>query len=550
MSRIGSTLARATALYALLCGASAGIAAELAPINPYLADSNRSSLHGSPDVQKVSRIAGPSGPGPTLAPGELRWVPLGPYEASALAYSSPYADGRRTLITGSIDKLVKLDADTLRVISTYAVRSGPYVGAEQAPAIIDRFDALVAGGDRQALYDEVYKYFVPVMSDDHLMNIYGILTRENERLFFFKDPASGKRFLQMYGDAVQGDRESPLALRRQWELPLLFGREFIPFAANMSYDGWIIVLGKSGTLLAVSRDLKRHFAIDLAPRSDGAENARGNMQSYVRNSFALDDAGGIYVVTRDFFGRILWTGAGFSTDESKGAWRIEYPPGTRGSGTTPVLMGFGDKEDHLVVVADGSDSDPHMTVFWRDAIPADWQGMPGFPRRMAGRAPVRFIGDTPVTTRLENSPPVMGYGIFSAAESPSQPVPDQGSVLKNFLAEAVAGQVSGSEAIGGVKWEWNPKTRRLAIAWQTPLKLAQTICTPAVDNLLYCIGRREGQFTMEAIDWNTGASAFHYVLGPSFRYYSYNPVSIAPNGALDLMSWMGMGLVRVFPRAH
>ena len=36
-------------------------------------------------------------------------------------------------------------------------------------------------------------------------------------------------------------------------------------------------------------------------------------------------------------------------------------------------------------------------------------------------------------------------------------------------------------------------------------------------NLAYTVGARDGDWTLEAIDWSTGESAFHYVTG-SNRY--------------------------------
>lgn len=35
--------------------------------------------------------------------------------------------------------------------------------------------------------------------------------------------------------------------------------------------------------------------------------------------------------------------------------------------------------------------------------------------------------------------------------------------------------------------------------------------------MVYTVGARDGQWTLEAIDWMTGASVFHYVTG-SARY--------------------------------
>jgi hypothetical protein len=67
------------------------------------------------------------------------------------------------------------------------------------------------------------------------------------------------------------------------------------------------------------------------------------------------------------------------------------------------------------------------------------------------------------------------------------------------------------------------------------------------NELVYCIGRREKNFTLEAIDWKTGKSSFHYILGPEMKYFAYNSLVVTLKGAVDLHSWIGMGLVRMHP---
>ena len=62
---------------------------------------------------------------------------------------------------------------------------------------------------------------------------------------------------------------------------------------------------------------------------------------WVRNSIAVDDEGGIYVVSRKHVHKVVWTGNGFSKDVKDGAWVAEYRNSKGGgSGATPALMGF------------------------------------------------------------------------------------------------------------------------------------------------------------------------------------------------------------------
>lgn len=46
---------------------------------------------------------------------------------------------------------------------------------------------------------------------------------------------------------------------------------------------------------------------------------------------------------------------------------------SRGSGTTPTLMGFGDDPDKFVVIADGAEGGTNLVAFWRDDIPEDFE---------------------------------------------------------------------------------------------------------------------------------------------------------------------------------
>jgi hypothetical protein len=247
--------------------------------------------------------------------------------------------------------------------------------------------------------------------------------------------------------------------------------------------------------------------------------------------------------------RVQWTGSDFSMDPALGAWQAPYPSGVAGSGTTPVLMGFGTAEDHLVLIADGMSDDPRLMLFWRDQIPADWPGLPGYDRRVAGVAEVGFVPGQKSRARVENSPAVMGWGIFATPESPAVPAAKQDSFVKNFLAEVISTALPGSEAVGGTKWEWDPQTRELKQMWMSDLKLSASMCSISRPNeLIYCIGRRANNFTLEALHWRDGSPAFHYILGPSMKYYAYNNLVVTPTGAVDLHAWLGMGLVRIDPR--
>ena len=179
----------------------------------------------------------------------------------------------------------------------------------------------------------------------------------------------------------------------------------------------------------------------------------------VDNSIAIDERNGIYVVTSRRMLKVVWNGQKLSTDEQDGAWEsgYEWTPAeqalagaiSRGSGTTPTLMGFGDDPDKLVVIADAAESGTNLVAFWRDEIPADFAQKPGTKsRRIADQARIEISQLT-----IEPSPNVLGYGV--AVINGSYPEPYK---VPGFPNAFTAG-VTRPAPLGIEKFEWNPKTR-------------------------------------------------------------------------------------------
>ena len=521
-------------------------AENLPPRNPYMADSFWPLIHGGSDGSKISPQAGPLVKSRALRSDEIKWKATGPMESLNTHYSSLYPDGRRVMWVGTHQQLIKLDADTMETLSTYVMNKGIYISADDIERIDRKYDEYIAQDNRQAIFDMADKYIGDALRSEQIGNAYSLLTRDNEHSYYFKDPETGKRYLRFYGDAIEGDASSDIELKREWELPEFEGRPFVPFAMNMTFDGWLILASTTGQLLAVKTDFSDHKFVNLVPRDKNLQSLDA-MQSFVRNGIVIDNNNGIYVVTQDFMARVQWTGTDFSIDPDDGAWTAKYPSGLKGSGTTPALMGWGE-EDHLVSIVDGESK--RLLAFWRDEIPADWKGIDGYDRRVAGVAPIRFSDDPNAPTRVENASTVMGYGIFFANELASVPPPSQGNnFVKNFLAGAISSGLSGSEAVGGTKWVWNTETRQLEQQWIVPLKLTGGMCTiSSPTRVLYCISRHDGNFHLEGIDWDTGKTRVRYKLGTSVKFFPWNNMVVAPNGAVDLFNWLGMGIMRMQPK--
>ncbi|MGI9322867.1 MAG: hypothetical protein ACR2PJ_04710, partial [Pseudomonadales bacterium] len=290
---------------------------------------------------------------------------------------------------------------------------------------------------------------------------------------------------------------------------------------NMSYDGWLIIVTEHGYLLAVRPDFSDHRVARLQ-HADGAQDktTRPTGGGWVRNAPALAEDGGVYVVSQEYMHKAVWTGDGFSTDEADGAWAVAYDNSWgHGSGATPSLMGFGKDDDRLVVITDGSER-MNLVAYWRDEVPHDWQPLPGQPRRVAGFVPVTLGLQSQQDIQSEQSVAVAGYGALVVNNKPRNPpwyLPRQAqSLLISFL-----GSNPEHQPFGVQKFIWDPKRRRLESAWVNN-KVSSPSAVPIVSrpsNLVYLIGARNNQWTLEAMDWHSGASNFHYIIGGQ----RYNP---------------------------
>ena len=96
--------------------------------NPYWADSAWALTHTRADF---TPLPGPTGPGHRLRADEIQWKPFGPLNGWMPTYSGPYPNGKRVIWAGGYDRVAKLDADTLEVLTTYAIGGNTYFGEEE-----------------------------------------------------------------------------------------------------------------------------------------------------------------------------------------------------------------------------------------------------------------------------------------------------------------------------------------------------------------------------------------------------------------------------------
>lgn len=476
-------------------------AAVLPPENPWLADSIYALGHGDSAQQDSVAVAGPTGPSRLLSSDEIQYQHVGPAHFGA-QISSPYPDGRRVFWSNGLDRIVKMDHDTFEVLNEYFFDPG----IKYTPAQAD--DAIAYFEENNDGFFAIVRAFREARKLRDLSGVYTVLDRDN--IYYI---GSKEGVISAYGDATPGDQASAIEKKREFELPdevtgLMVGM-------NMTFDGWLVVATEHGWIVAVKRDFSEYRATKMR-YSEGAEEkaTRDTGYGWVRNGFAIDQEGGIYIASQAHMHKVVWTGDVLSTKASDGAWAEPYNnEWGHGSGATPSLMGFGD-EDPFVVITDGAEL-MNVTLFWRNAIPEGWQGIDGASsRRIAGQLPANMGNPELKAIQSEQSVVVAGYSAVVVNNQPRNVpwyLPGRAqSLLVSFLGSNPRYQPYGVQ-----KFEWNPEKQQLEMGWVNR-QVSSPSCVPIISyasNRVYLIGARDNQWTLEALDLDSGESDFHYVIG-------------------------------------
>jgi hypothetical protein len=496
------------ALVALIVAGGAVSATERPPRNPFLADSSYPLGHGDSAQQDALPVPGPDDPGPALDESEIQYAPVGPAQFGAYT-SSPYPDGRRVIWSNGLDRIVKVDFETFEVLATRWIPGARRWTEAEADASIARFDESNQG------IGAIWRAFRDASKLRDLSSVYTVLDADNT--YYIADKSGS---ITAYGDADPTDPASPIVEKGTFQLPVPVTG--LTVGMNMTFDGWLIVPTEHGYIVAVSRDFTEHRVVRLR-HAEGAEEkaTRPTGYGWVRNGVAIDDEGGLYVASQEHMHKVIWNGGQLSTDPALGAWTARYLNGWgHGTGATPSLMGFGD-EDRFVVIADG---EPLMNVvlFWRDEIPEDWEQLPDAPDpRIAGMLPANMGDPALREIQSEQSVVVAGYGALVVNNVPrNEPwyLPSRAATLLiSYL-----GSEPRYQPFGVQKFEWDPTTRSLRNAWVNR-EVSSPSCVPIVSypsDRVYLIGARDDRWTLEALEWSDGRSAFHTVIGGQ----RYNPL--------------------------
>ncbi len=442
-----------------------------APKNTFLADSHWPISHANTYAQASTEMEGPVNSQENYKLAYKQGSP----GMITMVVSGPYSNGEQVIWGANVTHIVKFrdTGNGFEVIDKY----------EKQGLVISELLTSSALSGAYTLIDDQNEFYVPQ-----------------------------RQIINVFGDVDPGNADSPIQLLRTYQVPqnLLIDPEELIVGFNMLYDGNLVYVTENGLVGVIDRNFSSTKHLQL-PNED-----------LISNSIAVDEDGGIYVVTSENMYRVQWTGSELTINEQEGGWTAAYETGSgtsairlgEGSGSTPSLMGTG-SEDKFVVITDGQDL-MHLVLFWRDQIPADWQQIEGTQsRRIAAQVPITF-GDADANISLsEQSVCVSGYGAVVVNNLLASPT-------GNFIGDILSGGDPLNTPSGVEKFVWNPTSREFTTAWvNNSVSYPNGIpCMSSSSNMLYDIGLNAGVWNFTGLNWSTGAIVFKKPLGYQTRYNS------------------------------
>ena len=471
------------------------------PPNPYMPDGVVSPLPNPASVN-TDDVIGPTGPTRELSEDEIQYTEVGPGHYLG-NISAPYSNGRRAIWTKGTDRISKLDYETLEELATYPLPGRKLWTSDEFFAA---YDDILNGPPAE----QGRNILLLGAQTQTLEGAYPVLDLNNV-LFVGYD-----REIIAYADAIEGEHNSEIIVARTWSLPEEILGNTIGMA--LTYDGRLVTATAAGFVIVLERDFSSYY-YELLPH---AEEAVSSPNDWIRNSVSVDENGGLYFVSNDYLHKVIWNpeSTTLSVDPSDGAWSERYRNGLgTGSGTTPVLLGFGPEDDRLVAITDG-DELMNLTLYWRDEIPQGWEAPEGAPsKRIAGYLAANF-GDAGVTaTQNEQQVLAAGYTMMIGQNDPAslpEGLPFIARVLAiGFLAHDPAISPYGIQAL-----RWNPSTRSLEFAWAN-LDLSPGNGIPRSSSqtgLAHWLGVQDGRYVLQGLQVDSGELVFQQILPEGVKY--------------------------------
>lgn len=512
--------------------------------NPYLIKGISALTHFDSAAQDRADVAGPSGI-IDLDQNQIKLI-YGGLVNIAYVTGHDYPTGEKVIWLVNNNRVAKVLTDNgqYKEIARYDFESAIPMPASRAEDITKALDGVKSDADLLGYVNKRLPFYMETISSR--AGIYPMMSARGE-LYTVVD-----NVITVFADANPDDPYSPIVKKREFvipseakhywslmwkgiwkvltgEVPLklvlsMLGREpDFALGLNMTYDGHVVFGMFGGTLGVIDQDFKKPLQYI-------------SFDEIISNSFSVDEQGGIYVVSESSMRKFVWSGSKLSDQEKDGAWCVPYGQknafaggmrgGSKGSGSTPSLMGFGPDADRLVVITDG-DPVMNLVAFWRDEIPADFVQQPGTPsRRMAGRIAVTFGQPDIKAVQSEQSVAVSGYGAFVVNNSMSEPTD---SALGNLVVTGV----TRPAAMGVEKLVWDPVQHAWQVGWfRKDVNSPSTV--PLISdgsNQAYVNGIVDGKWEITGLDWDTGETVTRLIMGSSQAFNgAYSQVQILPDG--------------------
>ncbi len=422
-----------------------------APRNPFMAPNGVSNLHNDAYQTDAYRWTGPLG----LRTRTQSAFYAGPVLSRECASITFDARGRLVTVCVGLDRpvLAAIDPATLTPLATYPL-------PPRRPSGANPFTDFSGGG---------YFYL-----DDRDRVVAPTTTRHVLVIAETPGPGFSKRRDFDLTGALAGDDKIVSAL------PDWYGR--IWFASSKGVTGWI-------------------------NRRSGAIHAR-DLGAPIGNSFAVDERGGVYVVTDRALYRLTAHRGRVRT-----VWRHGYPndgavkPGQTqaGSGTTPTIMGGG----RYVAITDNADP-VHVIVLQRRVQPRG--------RRVVCRRRIFHAGASSTDQSL------IGAGRTLIAEN-------------NFGYKVTATENGGVTARGLERIDLDRDGRGCRKVWHSSVRAPSVVPkVSATAGLVYTYTKPERKdnqdaWYLTALDFDTGRTVWRRLSGEGLGYNNnYAPITLAPNG--------------------
>ncbi len=383
-------------------------------------------------------------------------------------------------------------------------------------------------------------------------SVYSLLTREDtfvgangRRIFSIRqtDPKNPDSGMEQPKEEVVPEKlfDNEKAKRgTRFPADLLFG-------LGMTFNGYLVANTIGGKILTFDRNTLELIDVYTVKGSD----------ELFLNSFATSqEAGGgaVYVASNTTMYRFVVDVNGkIHIDSESGAWQEPYDRGIRmksikiadGTGSTPSLMGFGPKDDKLVVFTDGAKK-MRLVSMWRGQIPENWKQRAGtLSRRIVDQREVNLGKDIDI---VQSEQAVAVYGNYAFVVN-NIPVAEAPFLAYEGYYDTILNGATRPSPRGAAMFKWDQTKHAWKTQWtRTDVGSISTVPMISGGGRMaiidgYFAARMNERYQI-GMDLDTGKTVLKINDGSDPRFNGmYAPIKCDQDG--NLMYGMAFGLVRM-----